>query len=418
MLTHYFPPEIGAPQSRLYELAVRLIQAGTRVTVVTGFPNYPTGRVADGYGGRFFMEEDLEGIHVLRTWVFATPNRGFALRLLNHFSFMLSSLAALPRLGAVDVVFVESPPLFLGVAGILYHLLTRAPYVFNVSDIWPQSAVELGAVRNRAAIFAAEKLESLCYRSARYVTVVTRGILENLAARGVPRSRLFLLTNGVDTSFYRPLPPDPVVRATLGEADEFVVLYAGTHGLAQGLDVILDAASLVEAREVRFVLIGEGAEKQRLLDRARSEHLKNVRFISNQPRSRMPQILSAADAAVIPLRPLELFRGALPSKMFEAMAAEKPIVLAVWGEAAELVNAAGCGITVDPGDAAAIASAVSRLAGDRRLARRMGAAGRRYVGAHYDRERLAARFGDLLHAVAPGHPPPAPPAAAETAITE
>src|SRR5438105_9946375 len=183
-LTHYFPPEIGAPQARMFELAKRLLDAGDDVTVVTAFPNYPTGVIHPGYAGRFAMEERMDGVRVLRRWVYATPNSGFFRRIINWLSFVLSSLTALPKLGPADVIFVQSPPLPIGLAVLAFSRLKRAPFVLNVSDIWPQSAIELGMLRNRPAIWLAERLERHLYRRAARVTVPTPGMLERLVARG------------------------------------------------------------------------------------------------------------------------------------------------------------------------------------------------------------------------------------------
>ena len=401
MLTHYFPPEVGAPQARLFELASRAARAGHTVTVVTGFPNYPTGIVPPSYRGRFRMVEEMDGIRVIRTWVYATPNRGVVRRILNHLSFAFSSLAATRLLGKVDVFFVESPPLFTGLAALAYRRLKRAPYVFNVSDIWPQSAVELGALRSAFAVRLAEMLEMHLYRRAARVSVVTPGMVERLASRGVPRDKLVLLTNGVDTTAFRPAAANMELARGLGLDERKVFLYAGTHGMAQGLGTILDAAKQTRNSDVLYVLAGEGAEKDALVKRAESEGIANVRFLPNQPRQVMPDLLNLAYATIIPLRRLDLFKSALPSKMFESMATAKPIVASLWGEAADLINAAGCGIVVPPEDPAALQEAVEKLATDPALARDLGEKGRAYVQEHFDRDRIASRFIDLLKSPLP-----------------
>ncbi len=399
-LTHYFPPEVGAPQSRLFELAGRLVASGHTVTVVTGFPNYPTGVVPAEYRGRRFMEERLDGVRVLRTPVYATPNKGFVRRILNHLSFAFSSLFAARRAGPADVIFVESPPLFIGLAALAYTRLKRAPFIFNVSDIWPQSAVELGALRNRLAIRLSEMLELHVYGRAKRVSVVTPGMVERLVARGVPRLKLFLLTNGVDTTLFRPAEPDLDLAARLGLLGHKVFLYAGTHGMAQGLDVILDAAKKTNDPDVLYVLAGEGAEKERLVAKAKAQGIMNVKFVANQPKSAMPALLNLAYATIIPLKRLDLFKSALPSKMFEAMAAGKPIIASLWGEAADLVEASGGGIVVEPEDSDALCEAIEKLANDATLARRLGESGRAYVMEHFERADIAARFADLLRQAA------------------
>ena len=400
VLTHYYPPEVGAPQARLRELAGRLQAQGVDVTVLTCFPNYPALRVAPEHRGRAIGEERLDGIRVIRTWVWAHGSGGFLRRLANQVSFAASSLLALGRCERPDVILVESPPLTTGLAALAYSWLKRAPFVFNVSDIWPQSAVDLGALRNPLAIRLAEAFEMHLYRRAAFVSVVTNGILERLAERGVPREKLYLLTNGVDTSFYRPGDPDPELVRELGLEGRKVVLYAGTQGLAQGLSVVLDAARLVRDPRVVFLLVGDGVEKRALEARAAADGIENVRFLPSRPREEMPRVLNLALATLVPLRRLPLFRGALPSKMFEAMACGKPIVLAVWGEAADLVERAGCGIVVEPEDAPAIAAAVDRLAADPGLAAELGLAGRRLALERFDRELLAERCLELLRLAA------------------
>jgi colanic acid biosynthesis glycosyl transferase WcaI len=305
-LTHYFWPEVGAPQTRLLELARRLAAAGDEVTVVTGMPNYPTGVIPEGYRGRFAMDERIDGVRVLRRWVYATPNAGFARRIANHVSFVASSLIALHAAGPADVMFVESPPLPIGVAALAYSRVKGAPFVLNVSDVWPQSAVELGALRSGTAIRVAEALEMHLYRRAARVAVPTPGILDDLGRRGVPRAKLVHLSNGVDVDMYRPTPLP---------AGRKVFIYAGTHGLSQGLGVIVEAAKLVTDLDVEFVLAGEGADKAALVEKVRREKVPNVRFLPNQPQEAMPGLLAQAYATVITLRRLDVFKSARPTKM-------------------------------------------------------------------------------------------------------
>jgi glycosyltransferase involved in cell wall biosynthesis len=395
-LTHYFPPEVGAPQIRMFELARQLVAAGDSVTVVTAFPNYPTGVVHDGYEGRLTMEESMDGVRVVRRWVYATPNKGFLKRIINHFSFVLSSLTALRAIGPTDVIFVQSPPLPIGLAAIAFSTLKRVPFVFNVSDMWPQSAIELGMLRNPLAIWLAKRMESLIYRRACRITVPTPGMVERLVAQGVPREKVVLLTNGVDTHEYEPAPPDPGLAQELGLNGHKMFLYAGTHGLSQGLDVILEAAKRTHDDEIVYVLAGEGADKEHLVEKARNERIDNVHFLPNQPKEAMPGLLSLAYAAIIPLRPLDLFQDAVPSKMYESMAVGRPVVASLRGEAARIVSAAECGIVTDPGDPDALEKAVEDLAHDPPLAQAMGRHGRDYVVEHFDREKIARRLRALL----------------------
>ena len=399
-LTHYFPPEVGPAQTRLHELAKRLIAAGETVTVVTGFPNYPAGEIFPGYRGKRLMEDSYDGIRVLRTWVFATRSRGFIGRLLNYFSFPVFSLLAVRKLGPTDIIYVQSPPLFTGLAALWFSRLKRAPYIFNVSDIWPQSAVELGVLRNRFAIRLAEWLERHIYRGASRITVPTPGILERLVARGVPREKIFLLTNGVDTAAYNVTSPDRELAQRLGLDGHKVFMYAGLHGLAQGLDVILEAAKLTRNPDVLYVLVGDGADKAALVAKAQAEGISNVRFLPIQPTSTLPALLNLVYATVIPLRRLDLFKAALPSKLFDSMAAGRPIVAPLWGEAAALVEAAACGLVVEPEDARGVQEAVEKLAADPALAQKLGEQGRRYVVEHFNRDDIAKRLIKLLEETA------------------
>lgn len=380
----------------MYELAKRLNDGGDAVSVLTAFPNYPTGVIPEGYRGRFSMEERIGGVRVLRRWVFATPNAGFFRRIVNQFSFALSSLTATRKLGPVDVIFVQSPPLPIAIAALMLSRLKGAPFVFNVSDVWPQSAIELGMLRNPVAIRLAEWLERHTYKRAARVTVPTPGILEGLVRRGIPREKLFWLTNGVDVEVFQPQNPDRDLANKLGVDGRKVFLYAGTHGLSQGLGVILEAARLTADTDILYVLVGEGADKAALLKKAKADGLTNVRFLPSQPKASMPALLNLAYAAVITLKPLDVFRSALPSKMFESMAVAQPIVASVWGEAADLVTAAGCGIVTPPGDPMALRDAVLALAADPARAKAMGARGRDYVTEHYNRQKIAASLRELL----------------------
>ena len=394
-VTHYFPPEVGAPQTRLYELGRRLAARGHRVTVLTGFPNYPTGVIPAPYRGKFFQREMMAGMNVVRAWMYAAPQQGFTRRLLNHLSLTLTSIPASAAAGHADVLFVESPPLLLGLAGYVISRLKRAPYVFNVADLWPETAVALGALTNPLAIRLAEWLARFIYRHAARVTTVTDGIRRLLVEQGLPDSQVILLTNGVDTSCFHPdVDPEPAVKA-LGLDGRLTVAYAGTHGLAQGLEALIEAAHLLRHDgHLRFILVGEGAEKSKLVGKVADHELENVSFFPNQPKSLMPHLWAAVDIGVVCLRRLEIFRSALPSKLFEIMAAGRPVVLAAEGEARDLVLGAEAGLVVSPEDGADLAQAIQQLAADPEARRRYGENARRYVQAHFDREHLT----DLLEA--------------------
>jgi colanic acid biosynthesis glycosyl transferase WcaI len=396
IVTHYYPPEVAVPATRLHELARRLVARGHRVTVVAPWPHHPTGVVPPTYPRRPVVVETLDGVRVLRTWVFARPNEGFV-RLLDQLSFAVAAALVGPVAGRADAVLTISPPIFLGLTGALLARLNRAPLLLYIGDLWLESAVEMGLLRNRLLVYLTHLFVRATYSWSARLLVVTRGIAARLRGQGIPAGKIELLTNGVDTDWLRPVPGARALRREMGVDDAFVVLYAGTHGLAHGLDVAVDAAARLRHRpEIRFLFVGEGADKERLSRRAAELALENVRFMPGQPRDRMPALLSAGDACLVPLRNLPFARGAIPTKMLEAMATERPVVLAVGGEAADILTEAGAGIVVPPEDPDALAAAVEALAGDPARARALGAAGRRWVAGHFGRDQLATRLEALL----------------------
>ncbi len=391
-ITPYFPPEVGAAQARISETAMRLARRGHQVTVLTTLPNYPKGIVFPGYEHGQRRREDWRGVRVVRVWSYISPDKGFFKRVLSQLSFgLLSPLLALGSIGAIDVIIIGSPPLFDAIAGRILSWLKRRPYIFTVADVWPESAVQLGALRNRAFIWLSERLEWSTYVKAASVWALTDGIRETLIKRGLPSTHVFRLTNGVDTAQFQPVPRDEA-RAALGWDDRYTVLYAGTIGLAQGLEIALDAAErLLTESNVRFVLAGEGVKKAALKADTARRGLTNVEFLDSFPYERMPTVLSAADACLVPLKNLPVFAGALPSKLYEMMACARPILLAVDGEARDLIERqAGAAIYVEQENGSALASGVLWLLQHPNEARALGERGRAFVMAHYDRETLTS----------------------------
>lgn len=408
-LTPYYPPEVGAPQARISEMAKRLVQAGHRVTVLTTRPNYPTGVVPPEYRTGAHDHETIDGVEIIRVWSFYSPNRGFWRRILSQLSFgWLAPRLARKALARPDIVIVESPPLFDAFGGRMLARRFACPYVFTVADIWPESAIQLGALRNRFFIWLAERLEWSTYQKASTVWAVTQGIRTNLLRRGLAPEKIFYLTNGVDTAKFHPIDKT-IARQELGWDDRFTLLYAGTHGLAQGLPMVLEAADKLRQRsDLRFVLIGDGALKANLVSEARERQLDNITFLDPIAHGQMPLVLSAADACLASFRKLPLFEGALPTKMFEAMACARPVVLAVDGEARDLIiDRAHAGVYVPPEDGQALAAAVEQLAADPALAARMGQNGRDYVEMHFNRDRLTEALNAMLAKLLPVAPRPA-----------
>jgi colanic acid biosynthesis glycosyl transferase WcaI len=406
-VTPYYPPEKGAAQVRISETAMYLVKRGYEVTVLTTVPNYPSGIVPPEYRGHVIQQEIHDGIRIVRVWSYVSPNKGFLRRILAQLSFgCLAPFLGGRAVGRPDVIIVESPPLFDAIAGRVLAWLKHCPFIFTVSDLWPESAVQLGMLRNRMLIRLAEWLEWSTYRRAGAVWALTEGIGDALVQRGLSPEHVFRLTNGVDTTRFRPLPRAQA-RAELGWDDRFTVLYGGTHGLAQGLASVLDAAEQISKRaDIHFVLVGDGAAKEGLVADAQRRHLGNITFLDPHPHDQMPLLLASADVCLVPLRKLSLFEGALPSKMYEAMACARPILLAVEGEARRLAEQeAGAAIYVEPENAAALASTILYLYQHPEVAELLGRRGRAFAEARFDRDHLTVvleeRIAMLLEKQAP-----------------
>ena len=398
----YFVPEIGAPSARVSELCREWARDGHAVTVVTAVPNHPTGIVPPAYRRTIFRRETLDGITVFRNWLYATPNEGFLKRTLSHLSFMLSTLVlTTPRLRGVDVLVVSSPAFFVVISTWIMSRLWRIPYVFEVRDLWPGIFIELGVLKNKPVIRVLEALEMFLYRRAAKVVVVTHSFRDILIRRGLPPGHVATITNGVECEAFLPAPRENDIRREYGLSGKFVVLYIGAHGISQALSAILESARMLEDDpDVAVVFVGEGAEKKQLVDKAARLGLRNVRFIGGQPKDLMASWYAAADVVLVPLRNIPLFETFIPSKMFEIMACGRPIVASLRGEARGILERSGGALVVEPEDSAAIAAAVRAVRRDPELAGRLGASGRAFVIAHYDRRALARQYLELLSRIA------------------
>ena len=398
IVTHYFPPETGAPQARLSGLAATWAADGDKVTVLTGMPNHPTGVLPPQYRWALRRLERRDGYRVVRTWLYATPNEGIVRKTLGHLSFMVSSVLVGARAcGPADTVVVSSPTFFsIGAAWVLAKL-KRARFVVEVRDLWPAIFVELGVLTNHRLIALLERLELAAYAAADQVVVVSEGFRDDLLRRGVPPAKVHTIRNGVDTSKFVPSTgADPAVRARLGAGPgDCLVLYAGTHGISQGLSVIADAAAELSDLPVRFAFVGDGADRPRLKRRVAELGLRNAVLLPSAPNAEMPGLLAAADICLVPLRAVPLFATFIPSKMFEYLAAGKPVIGSVAGEAAQILHEAGAAV-VPPEDSAALAAEIRALAAapERRAA--MGLAGRAFAERCHDRAALAREYRKIL----------------------
>lgn len=395
ILTQYFPPEMGAPQGRLSELGERLIDRGWQVEALTALPNYPTGRVFDGYDPYKPRVEQVGRIRTVRVPLYPSKH-GMARRMASYFSFVAAASLWGPRLcEKPDLMLVESPPLFIGYAARYLSWRWKCGYVFNVSDLWPDSAVDMNLVDpNSTAVKLARRLELTLYERASGVTGQTNDIVETLRQRA-GATPAELITNSVDASRFGRDRADEAARSLIGREPGPVFIYAGLLGLAQGLDQILDAAAaLDDATPGRFVLVGDGPVREHLEQRVASERLHRVRILPVQPRDRIPALLACADIALITLG--GHIHGAVPNKIYEAMASALPIVIVAHGEAARRVTEVGAGLAVAPSDVGALVAACRRLATTPSLREQMGAAGRAAAETIYARDRVAERLDVFL----------------------
>lgn len=411
-LSHYFPPEVNAPANRTHEHCRVWAAAGHDVHVVTCVPSHPAGKPFRGYAPGWYHTETIDGIHVHRVWTYLAANKGVARRLLNYLSFVPTAVYRGWRLGRFDVVVGTSPQFFCAVAAWLTATLRRTPWVFELRDLWPESIHAVGAVGPSPALRGLERLELRLYRKARAVVCVTEAFIQNLKGRGIDPAKLFFVPNGIVPALWDEGSRD-VGRSSFSLApDEVAVSYIGTLGMAHGLGTVLDAAQHLSGQRIRFLIIGDGAEREDLQARAKAKGLQHVTFTGLLPRAEIADVMAATDIALVTLKPSETFKSVLPSKMFEAMAAGRPILLAVEGEAKQVLQRSGAGIAVAPGQALPLADAISYLAGDAALRASLGDAGRAFVRREFNRTTWADRYLKILEGLAR----PRAPRAEESAL--
>lgn len=368
-LTENFPPETNAAATRVYERAVFWAREGHDVTVLTCAPNFPHGRLFPGYRNAWRHVGEMDGIRVVRVKTFIAPNRGVLLRALDFVSFFFTALFFGLREPRPDVIAATSPQFFAAVAGWLLGRFRRLPFVFELGDLWPASISAVGAMRENVLLRAMEKLELHLYRQSATVVALTQAFKDNLVRRGIPAEKIAVVINGVDLSRYAPTPRDPDLAEVWDLQDSFTVGYVGTHGMAHGLTNVIDAAErLVDLPDLRIVLVGAGAEREKVFMDARQRRLKNVVLIPPQPKDAMTRVWSLCDVALVHLSNSPVFAEVIPSKIFEAMGMGLPVLLASpEGEASRIVEADGSGLWVPAEDPDALAAAIRKLHGDANL---------------------------------------------------
>jgi glycosyltransferase involved in cell wall biosynthesis len=397
-LTDNFPPEVNAPASRTFEHCREWVKAGCKVTVITCAPNFPSGRVIGGYRNRLWQRETMEGIEVVRVWSYITANEGFARRILDYQSFMAAAVLASPFVRKVDLVIGTSPQFFTACAACAVSRLKRIPFIFELRDLWPESIKAVGAMHNERAIGFLEKLEMFLYRKAARIVSVTSSIKRTLIDRGIDGSKIDVVTNGVDISQFRPRAKDIELTQALGLEGKFVAGYIGTHGMAHGLETLLEAAQRLKDRGYAFLFLGDGARKQALKTVASDMALDNVVFVDSVAKADVPRYWSLLDVCVIHLRKTELFTTVIPSKLFESMGMGIPVLHGVAGESAEIVEKASVGIPFAPEDADALCEALEAFKSDPKgLARYQ--ANCVQAAKQFDRSHLARKMLEILEGV-------------------
>jgi glycosyltransferase involved in cell wall biosynthesis len=398
MLSHYYPPERGAPQTRLHETAIGLQRRGHSVTVLTGPPHYPSGRTQPGYSPWRPRRERLDDVEVVRLPVVVRPNRGTVDRSIDQLSFAAAAMSAAPLVRRADVVLVDSPPLFLGVTAAWFRTALRRPYLFHVADPWPDYPIQMGALRNAALVRTARAIESLAYRHASLITTVSPGLVRLLDEHPAACGKVRHLPNGVQVNRFLPDYPAGAARQELGWPEAALTLvYVGSVGLAQGVDTLIEAVAPLRDKGVVAHIVGDGYERDRLAADVARRGLDHIRFAEAVSGDRVPLMLAAADAVVVLLRPGWLNEHALPTKLVEGLAAGRPIVVSADGDAAA-VAAAGAGVAARAGDADALRQAIERL-DDRDSRVVMGSRARELASSTYDRERIVAVLETYLREV-------------------
>lgn len=402
-LTDNFPPETNAAATRVYERACYWTRWGHDVTILTSAPNFPQGEVYPGFRNRWFQRERLDGMEIVRVKTFVAPNKGVKLRILDFLSYMVSATIASVFLKRPDIVVATSPQFFCAVAGSNVAFLKRVPFVFELADLWPASIRAVGAIRSGPLLKRVERMELALYRRSRAVVALTEAFKADLVGRGIPANKVAVVRNGVDIERHDVVPRCEELAKSLGLDGKFVVGYIGTHGMAHELQNVLESAALLgDRREIRFLLVGGGAAREALIEQRDDAGLENVVFVPPVPKEKVDRYWGLCDLALVHLKDDPVFETVIPSKMFEAMAYAKPIVLAApHGEAAELLENSGAGVWVPPAQPQALADLVASLASDPERRRAIGQTGRQ-AAPRFSRENQAKYMLDVLERVIEG----------------
>ncbi|WP_437894984.1 glycosyltransferase family 4 protein [Sorangium sp. So ce124] len=396
LLSQWYAPE---PVARPHLLAEALVERGHEVASICAFPSYPQGRIYPGYRQRLWDVERTGGVKVIRLPIYPDHSRSRVLRTLNYASFAASTALLGPVLsGPADVAWVHNPPPSLGLAAAWLTALRGIPMIYEVQDMWPETAAASGMLNNRLVLSGIDRLTSAIYDRSAAITVISPGLKRELVRKGVSPNKVHLIPNWADDRIYRPMEPDPQLAEEHGLSGKFVVLFAGNMGAAQALSSVLAAADLLrDLADIRIVFVGEGVDAPRLRREAADRALPNVVFIGQQPHERMPYFFAMADVLLAHLRRDPCFEMTIPSKIPAYMAAGRPVLVGAGGDPADLVRDSGAGLACEPGDPLALAAAIRQLHGMAPEARRaMGETGRRFFLTWFTRDSLITRYEEVF----------------------
>lgn len=391
-ITDNFPPEVNAPATRTYEHCKHWVEMGAEVTVITCAPNFPQGKVYEGYQNKLMQKENIDGINVIRVWSYITANEGFIKRTLDYVSFAFSAFW-ISLFRKVDVIIATSPQFFTTWAACALSVLKRKPWVFELRDLWPESIKAVGALEEGIIYNTLEKIELFLYRHADLIVPNTPAFKENLIKRGIKKEKIEVIPNGANLELFTPQEKDQRLIADLKLDGKFICGYLGTHGLAHNLDFILDCAAALDDGDIEFLFIGDGAEKKNLIDQFNRLSINNVAFLDPIPKEEVPAYLSIFDIALVPLKKSDTFKTVIPSKIFESAAMQKPILLGVEGQAKELIENYGIGLSYEPENKRDFIMQLEKIKESDVLYNKLAANGKQFA-VEFSRDGLAK---EMLH---------------------
>ena len=397
-ITQYFPPEIGAAPSRSFDLLQEISKKGHEIVVLSETPHYPSSTIVEKYKYSSFYKEDYYELKVIRTFVVVSKRKNFFQRFMLYSSFFVSSIIGAFHVHDVDLVIATSPPLTVGLAGWVVSKLKKCKFVLDIRDLWPDSALALGEIEKGFVFHVLKRMELFLYDAADCITIAVFGFRDYMKNIGISEAKIVDLPNGANIDVFYARKDEKHIRHRFAWEGKFLILFSGNHGLAQGLEYLLEVAdSMKELKELLFIFIGDGIVKEKIKQLKKKMNLEQVIFLDKQQRELMPFFISSMDVCLVPLIKHNLFLNALPSKMFEYMACEKPVIVSIDGEARNLIETSGTGLFVEPEDVPAMKSAILKLYHDRQLCREMGQKGREWVSHHFSRKEIAEAFEKKLN---------------------